>query len=70
MSDLAELLEDGYVDKQRIRQLERDQAELYGQIADLEVSLQKVGLEILQLEKIFKTKVVDELSATLEGCTT
>lgn len=66
MSDLAELLEDGYVDKQRIRQLERDQAELYGQIADLEVSLQKVGLEILQLEKIFKTKVVDELSATLE----
>ena len=66
MSDLAELLEDGYVDKQRIRQLERDQAELYGQIADLEVSLQKVGLEILQLEKIFKTEVVDELSATLE----
>lgn len=66
ISDLTELLADGYVDKQRLRQLERDRANLVGQIADLDVSFREVGLQILQLQKRFKTEVVDELSLTLE----
>ena len=66
IADLADLLADGFVDKQRLRQLERDRAELLGQIADLDVTLEEVDLKILQLEKRFKTAVVDELTTTLE----
>ena len=66
IADLADLLADGFVDKQRLRQLERDRAELLGQIADLDVTLEEVDLKILQLEKTFKTAVVDELTTTLE----
>ena len=41
IDDLADLLADGFVDKQRLRQLERDRAELLGQIADLDVTLEE-----------------------------
>ncbi len=66
IDDLADLLADGFVDKQRLRQLERDRAELLGQIADLDVTLEEVDLKILQLEKRFKTEVVNELTSALE----
>ena len=66
IDDLADLLAEGFVDKQRLRQLERDRAELLGQIADLDVTLEEVDLQILQLEKRFKTEVVNELTSALE----
>jgi epimerase transport system membrane fusion protein len=70
---LQALLADGYVDKQRIRQLERSRAEILGEIADLEarisaskVSIVEAQLKILQVEKKFKTKVVDALTRAEE----
>ena len=64
--DLEMLLIDGFVDKKRIRELERSKAQLLGEIADLEVSVKSTDLEILQLNKRFKTAVVDELTVALE----
>ena len=66
ITDLQILLKDGFVDKRRIRELERSKAQLLGDIADLEVSVTSTDLEILQLNKRFKTAVVDELTVTLE----
>lgn len=69
VGELQELLADGYVDKQRIRQLERSRAETLGEISDLtariaasEISIDETRLKMLQLEKRFKTQVVDELT--------
>ena len=64
--DLRALLADGYVDKQRLRELERAHAQLLGELADLEVSIEEVDLRISQLHKRFKRQVVDELVETLE----
>ncbi len=66
VADLSELLVDGYVDKQRIRQLERDRTQLVGELADLEVSIDEAELQILQLRKKFKTQVVDDISRVQE----
>lgn len=66
ISDLEELLKDGFVDKQRLRELERSKAQLLGDIADLTVSVKGTDLQILQLNKRFKTAVVDELTTSLE----
>ena len=66
IGDLSELLADGYVDKQRLRQLERSRAELIGELADLEVSIEEVSLRVSQLRTRFKKEVVDELALTLE----
>lgn len=73
INELQELLADGYVDKQRIRQLERAHAEGLGEIANLmaviasaEVSIEETRLQILQLEKRFKTEVVDALTLAEE----
>ncbi len=67
--DLEALLADGYVDKQRIRQLDRSLAQTLGEIADLqakisaaEVAAEEARLKILQLSKRFVTQVVDELA--------
>ena len=67
--DLTTLLDDGYVDKQRIRQLDRSLAQTLGEVADLEakitaakVGIEEARLEILQLTKRFVTQVVDELT--------
>ena len=69
VQDLNSLLEDGYVDKQRIRQLERSLAQALGEISELrasissaEVQIQEGRLQILQLGKRFITNVVDELT--------
>lgn len=69
IADLTTLLADGYVDKQRIRQLDRSLAETLGDIADLQakiaaslVAAEESRLKILQLSKRFVTQVVDELA--------
>ena len=69
IADLSALLADGYVDKQRIRQLDRSLAETLGDIASLQaeiatamVAADEARLKILQLNKRFITQVVDELT--------
>jgi membrane fusion protein, epimerase transport system len=72
ISDLSDLLVEGYVDKQRLRQLERSRSQALGEIADInsqiggaKVAISEVDLRILQLDKSFKTEVVDELTQSL-----
>lgn len=67
ITDLQLLLSEGYVDKQRLRQLERSRTEVLGDLADLEVSIEEVDLRISQLHARFKKEVVDELALTLEN---
>lgn len=66
IDDLATLLEEGYVDKQRLRELERARARTLGELADLTVSIDETQLKILQLRKRFKTNVVEELTEAQE----
>lgn len=66
ISDLSALLSEGYVDKQRLRELERTRSETLGQLTDIEVSIEEAKLTILQMRKRFKTNVVDELAKTQE----
>jgi epimerase transport system membrane fusion protein len=68
ISDFTELLEEGFADKQRLRELERslarsegEMAEHISSIAQLEIGIGETRLEILQLQKNFHTSVVDEL---------
>ena len=67
--ELEELLQEGYVDKQRIRELDRALAQTLGELADLksqvtsaQVAIEEAQLKILNLNTRFKTQVVDELS--------
>lgn len=69
IKDLSELLSDGFVDKQRLRDLERQVSNLEGEMADHRSSIaqakMKQGetrLSILQLKKDFHTEVVNQLS--------
>ena len=73
LSDLHELLSEGYVDKQRIRELERSRAQVIGEVSDTEtkiaaaeVAITEAKLQILQLQKRFKTEVVAELNEAAE----
>ena len=73
VSELNELLIDGYVDKQRIRELERSLAQTLGEVADLKariasasVAIKETRLNILQLNMRFITTVVDRLSIVQE----
>ena len=66
ISDLSALLSEGYVDKQRLRELERTRSETLGQLTDIEVSIEEAKLTILQMRKRFKTNIVDELAKTQE----
>ena len=66
ITDLQGLLDEGYVDKQRLRELERARTQTLGELADLEVSIEKTGLQVSQLRTRFKKEVVDELAVTLE----
>lgn len=70
---LRELLDEGYVDQQRVIQLERSIAQLLGEIADLvarleadKVAILEAEMRILQLRKRFKTQVVDLLGQAQE----
>lgn len=74
IADLNDLLSDGYVDKQRIRQLDRSLAETLGAISELrakiasaQVSVEEARLKITQLTKRFITGVVDELTESQEA---
>lgn len=69
IQELSELLSDGFVDKQRLRDFERRVSELDGAMADHRSSIaqakMKQGetrLSILQLKKDFHTEVVNQLS--------
>lgn len=69
IAELSELLSDGFVDKQRLRDFERRVSELEGSMADHRSSIaqakMKQGetrLSILQLKKDFHTEVVNQLS--------
>ena len=71
VDDLVELLSEGYVDKQRLRDLQRSRSRSVGEVADhraaiaqAEVKIGETRLEILQLNKRFTTEVVDQLAET------
>ncbi len=68
IADFDALLKEGYVDRMRLRELERSDAELEGEAAELDASIARVGmtigetqLEILQLQKNLHSEVVNEL---------
>lgn len=67
-ADYAGLQAQGYTDKQRLRELERnlantegEVAELVSEVARLEINAGETRLEILQLQKAFHTSVVEQL---------
>ncbi|MFA5631175.1 MAG: HlyD family type I secretion periplasmic adaptor subunit [Porticoccaceae bacterium] len=69
IKDLSELLDDGFVEKTRLMDLQRSDSRTRGEIAEqkasiaqLQVKIGETELEILQLNKRFKTEVVDELA--------
>lgn len=69
VGDLSELLKEGFVDKQRLRELQRNAARTRGEIAEhrasiaeTQVRMGETRLEILQLNKRFITEVVDQLA--------
>ncbi|WP_206019891.1 HlyD family type I secretion periplasmic adaptor subunit [Pseudomaricurvus alkylphenolicus] len=69
LSDFRDLLDEGYADKIRVRELERSHARLKGEVAELisnisatEVQIGETKLNILQLDKDFHRNVVDELA--------
>ena len=66
--DVRELLEEGFSDKQRLRELERSYSSFSGEAADLtanisstQMQIGEARLQILQLDKNFLTEVVNEL---------
>ena len=69
VGDLRALLNEGFVDKQRLREQERSLALLRAETADLQSSIARARLQIgetqlqiLQLNKDFTTEVVDKLA--------
>jgi membrane fusion protein, type I secretion system len=71
VKDLTELLSEGYVNKQRLRELQRNRSRSVGEVADhrasiaqAEVQIGETRLQILQLNKRFTTEVVDQLAET------
>ena len=73
ITDLRGLLEEGYVDKQRTRQLERTLANTLGEISELEenaagkrVAIEETQLRAAQLDKRFIKEVVDEITVVQE----
>ena len=72
--DLEILFKDGYVDKQRIRDLERSRSGYLGEGADIRAKItatsERIGenqLQIIQLGKQFKIEVVNELKEVQEN---
>ena len=72
-SDLESLLQDGFVDKQRIRQLERTIADTLGDISELTaqraaalIKVAETRLQVAQVGKQFKAEVVDSLARAQE----
>ncbi|OUU66732.1 MAG: hypothetical protein CBC24_02590 [Candidatus Pelagibacter sp. TMED64] len=70
LSDVTELLTQGFSDKNRLRDLERNLATLNGEVAELlasiattEVEIGEARLQILQQQKEFQNEVVTQLGA-------
>ena len=68
LDDIRELLNQGFSDKNRLREIERNVATLDGDVADLmasiastEVAIGETRLQILQLRKRFQNEIVSEL---------
>ncbi len=69
LRDLKELLAEGFVDKQRLRDVERQHSlnsgeisALFAEIAASQIQIGETKLEILQLEKKFQEEVAGKLS--------
>lgn len=69
LEDFRSLLDEGFADKVRLRELERNYANFKGeaaeataQIAATEIQIGQTQLEILQLQNRFQSEVVDKLS--------
>lgn len=69
IADLRELLREGFVDRQRLREQERSLARLRGEIAELQASIAQSRLEasetelrVLQLDTQFARQVADQLA--------
>ncbi len=67
--DFTALLEEGFTDKQRLRELERNHAQAAGEAADLtatiastEIQIGETRLEILQQQNEFQNQVANQLS--------
>ncbi len=67
--DLRELLAEGFADKQRLRDIERNNTLVIGEIASLtseiatsEMQIGETRLQILQIQKQFQQEVADKLS--------
>ena len=74
IEELEALLSEGYVDKKRIRELNRSLVQILGEVADLrakidsaEVAIVESELKILQINQNFKASVIEELSQTEEA---
>jgi len=68
ITDLTELLAEGFADKQRLRDIERNHARVQGTIAELtaeiassEMQIGETKLQILQIKKEFQENVASEL---------
>ncbi len=68
IGELESLVKEGYADKQRLRELKRSLARLYGEIGEgkstiaaNEIKIGETQLQILQLNKEFRTEVVNQL---------
>lgn len=71
LSDVRELLTQGFADKNRLRELERNVASLKGDASELETNISSTEIEIgetrlqiIQTEREFQNKVVAELGET------
>ncbi|NOT13938.1 MAG: HlyD family type I secretion periplasmic adaptor subunit [Methylococcaceae bacterium] len=71
ISDLKKLLAEGFADKQRLRDIERNHAIVTGEIASLtseiagsEIQIGETKLQILQLQKQFQEEVAGKLGET------
>jgi len=68
VADFTDLLKEGFADKNRLRELQRNYARLKGEVAEListvsgtEIQIGETRLQILQEDREFLTAVVDEL---------
>lgn len=68
IADLKELLAEGFADKQRLRDIERNHSRVQGEMAELtaeiassEMQIGETKLQILQIEKEFQENVVSDL---------
>ncbi|WP_204369168.1 HlyD family type I secretion periplasmic adaptor subunit [Methylocucumis oryzae] len=69
LRDFRAMLEQGYVEKQTVTELERrlaqaqgDEGDFTANIATAQTQISEIALKILQIEKEFQREVVDELS--------